>query len=247
MSNGDSGSLTTAKQEKADRIQNMFNRIHKRYDFLNRLLSLGIDSLWRRDAVKATLVKEPNRILDVATGTADLAISLKRARPSAEVIGVDFAESMLEIGREKVTKAKLELPLLQGDGLALHYPDNSFSAITIAYGLRNFADVEAGLREFYRVLEPGGRLVVLEFPPPPTNLIGKGIRFYYFNILPKLGGFLSGDPDAYSYLPASVIEFPNPEQLAQDMREAGFFKVDYKVQSLGISALHVADKAVATN
>lgn len=232
------------KQEKADRIQDMFNRIHKRYDFLNRVLSLGLDSLWRRDAVKATLVKQPERILDVATGTADLAIALKRAKPSSEVIGVDFAEAMLEVGRHKVERAKLELPLLQGDGLALEYENDSFQAITIAYGLRNFSDVQAGLEEFYRVLEPGGRLVVLEFPPPPTHILGKLIRFYYFNILPWLGGLLSGERDAYSYLPASVIEFPNPEQLAQDMREAGFFKVDFKVQSLGISALHVADKAV---
>jgi len=161
-----------------------------------------------------------------------------------EVIGVDFAEAMLEVGREKVSRAQIELPLLQGDGLALDYPDNSFSALTIAYGLRNFADVQAGLKEFFRVLEPGGRLVVLEFPPPPTNILGQLIRFYYFRILPKLGGLLSGDPDAYSYLPASVVEFPNPEQLAQDMRAVGFFKVDFKVQSFGISALHVADKAV---
>ena len=247
MTNGASQSTVSdsdAKQDKADRIQSMFNRIPKRYDFLNRLLSLGLDSLWRKDAVKATLVKQPDSILDVATGTADLAISLKRARPSAEVIGVDFAEGMLEVGRQKVVKAKLELPLLQGDGLALDYPDSSFDAITIAYGIRNFADVNAGLQEFFRVLKPGGRLVVLEFPPPPTNLLGKMIRFYYFRILPHLGGFLSGDPDAYSYLPASVIEFPNPEQLAQDMRDVGYFKVDYKVQSFGISALHVADKAV---
>jgi demethylmenaquinone methyltransferase / 2-methoxy-6-polyprenyl-1,4-benzoquinol methylase len=231
-----------AVRPEAEAVQQMFSDIAFRYDFLNRLLSFGIDRLWRREAVRIVLEARPQRILDVATGTADLAISLKQALPNSEVIGVDFAEPMLEYGRRKVAKLNLTLPLLQDDGLNLKYPDNSFDALTIAYGIRNFTDRQRGLEEFYRVLKPGGRLVVLEFPPPPKNLFGRLFRFYFLGVSPYIAGLFSGRRDAYVYLGKSVLNFPSPMVLASMMQGAGFVRIRYKLQTLGVSALHVAEK-----
>jgi demethylmenaquinone methyltransferase / 2-methoxy-6-polyprenyl-1,4-benzoquinol methylase len=235
-------SVPTAQADKAEQVQEMFSAIAGRYDLLNRILSLGIDRRWRHEAARVALEKGAKRVLDVATGTADLAILLKRSSPEAEVVGIDFAEPMLEIGRRKVRDQGLEIKLEPGDGLALAYPDGSFDAVTIAYGLRNFADVRRGLREFHRVLAPGGRLVVLEFPPPPEGAFGKLFRLYLFRVLPLLGGLISGRRSAYSYLPESMLHFPDPKSLAAMMEEAGFAGVRYRLQSLGASAVHVGDK-----
>jgi demethylmenaquinone methyltransferase / 2-methoxy-6-polyprenyl-1,4-benzoquinol methylase len=233
-----------AVRPEADAVQKMFSDIAFRYDFLNRLLSFGIDTLWRRDAVRVVLEAKPQRVLDVATGTADLAIALKKALPTAEVIGVDFAEPMLERGRKKVSKLNMSLPLLQGDGLNLNYPDNSFDALTIAYGIRNFSDRQRGLAEFYRVLKPGGRVVILEFPPPPKHLFGRLFRFYFLGVSPYIAGLFSGRRDAYQYLGESVLNFPSPMTLATMMQGAGFVTIRYKLQTFGVSALHVAEKPV---
>jgi demethylmenaquinone methyltransferase / 2-methoxy-6-polyprenyl-1,4-benzoquinol methylase len=231
-----------ATRPEAQAVQQMFSDIAFRYDFLNTLLSFGIDRLWRREAVRIVVEAQPQRILDVATGTADLAISLKQALPNSEVIGVDFAEPMLEYGRKKVSRLALTLPLLQGDGLNLDYPDNSFDALTIAYGIRNFSDRQRGLEEFYRVLKPGGRVVVLEFPPPPKHLFGRLFRFYFLGVSPYIAGLFSGRRDAYVYLGNSVLYFPSPNALATMMQGAGFVRIRYKLQTLGVSALHVAEK-----
>lgn len=231
-----------AVRPEAEAVQKMFSEIAFRYDFLNRLLSFGIDTLWRRQAVRSVLEAKPQRILDVATGTADLAISLKKALPNAEVIGVDFAEPMLERGRKKVSKLNLSLPLLQGDGLNLNYPDNSFDALTIAYGIRNFSDRQRGLDEFYRVLKPGGRVVILEFPPPPKHLFGSLFRFYFLGVSPYIAGLFSGRRDAYQYLGTSVLNFPSPTVFATMMQRAGFVTIRYKLQTFGVSALHVGEK-----
>jgi demethylmenaquinone methyltransferase / 2-methoxy-6-polyprenyl-1,4-benzoquinol methylase len=231
-----------AVRPEADAVQQMFSDIAFRYDFLNRLLSFGIDRFWRREAVQMVVEANPARILDVATGTADLAISLKQALPNAEVIGVDFAEPMLEYGRKKVTRLNLTLPLLQGDGLHLAYPDNSFDVLTIAYGIRNFSDRQRGLAEFYRVLKPGGRVVILEFPPPPKHLFGRLFRFYFLGVSPYIAGIFSGRRDAYQYLGESVLNFPSPNMLATMMQQSGFVRIRYKLQTFGVSALHVAEK-----
>jgi demethylmenaquinone methyltransferase / 2-methoxy-6-polyprenyl-1,4-benzoquinol methylase len=231
-----------ATRPEAQAVQQMFSDIAFRYDFLNTLLSFGIDRLWRREAVRTIVEANPQRILDVATGTADLAISLKQALPTSEVIGVDFAEPMLEYGRKKVSRLALTLPLLQGDGLNLDYPDNSFDALTIAYGIRNFSDRQRGLEEFYRVLKPGGRVVVLEFPPPPKHLFGRLFRFYFLGVSPYIAGLFSGRRDAYVYLGNSVLNFPSPNALATMMQGAGFVRIRYKLQTFGVSALHVAEK-----
>lgn len=227
-----------AQSGKAAYVRDMFGAIAPRYDLLNRVLSFGIDRGWREQAVAAALQDKPARVLDVATGTADLAIALKRAAPNSEVVGVDFAEPMLALGRRKVAAQSLDLELLQGDGQNLDFADDAFDSLTIAYGLRNFADRERGLQEFYRVLKPSGRLVVLEFPPPPEGLFGALFRFYFLKITPYLAGAVSGRRDAYEYLGTSVLEFPSPRELADMMRRAGFTEVRYHLQTYGVSALH---------
>lgn len=225
---------------KGPQVRAMFDAIAPRYDALNALLSLGIDRGWRAQAVAAALADRPSDVLDVATGTADLAIALRRAAPAARVVGVDFSEAMLRVGRAKAAKLGVDVRLDVGDGTALPYPDDTFDAVTIAYGLRNFADVDAGLREFARVLRPGGRLVVLEFPPPPQGAFGRAFRLYFTRVVPWLGGLVSGRRAAYAYLPASVMAFPAPDALAERMRFAGFRDVRYRLQTFGVSALHVA-------
>lgn len=224
--------------DKGPVVAAMFDRIAPRYDRLNRVLSFGIDVAWRRQAVRVALSAAPARVLDVATGTADLALMLKRARPSAEVVGVDFSDAMLAVGRAKVARLGVTLPLLHGDALALPFEDGSFDAVTVAYGLRNFADVERGLAEMRRVLRSGGRLVVLEFPPPPANLAGRALRWYGRSVMPVIGGWISGDRSAYAYLPASTEAFLAPDALAAAMGAVGFTQVRHQLQSFGVSALH---------
>ena len=228
---------------KAAQVHEMFSAIARRYDLLNTVLSFGFDKGWRKDAVRAAFAGGATRVLDVATGTADLALALKKYQPGAEVIGVDFVEAMLEVGRRKAREQGLGVRLEQGDGLALPYPDASFDALTIAYGLRNFADLDKGLREFYRVLRPGGRLVVLEFPPPPKGVFGTLFRFYFLQVLPRLGGLISGRRSAYAYLPDSVLKFPPPAALATQLERAGFREVRYRLQTFGVSALHTGEKS----
>lgn len=226
--------------EKGPVVAAMFDRIAPRYDRLNRLLSAGIDVAWRREAVREAMADAPDRVLDVATGTADLALMLKRARPEAEVVGVDFAEAMLDVGRRKAARAALDVPLLHGDALSLPFESGRFDAVTVAYGLRNFADVAAGLREMRRVLRVGGRVVVLEFPPPPANLAGRALRWYGRSVMPTIGGWISGDRTAYAYLPASTEAFLTPQQLDAALEAAGFARVRHRLQSFGVSAVHVA-------
>lgn len=230
------------QQGKAAQVQAMFAGIARRYDLLNRVLSFGLDGHWRRDAVRAAFAGGARTVLDVATGTADLALALKKYRPEAVVVGVDFVEAMLAIGRRKAERQGLSVQLTQGDGLELPFADASFDAVTVAYGLRNFADVDRGLREFYRVLRPGGRVVVLEFPPPPEGLFGKLFRFYFLRVLPRLGGLISRRRGAYSYLPDSVLKFPPPAELARRLEAAGFSGVGYSLQTFGVSALHTGEK-----
>lgn len=220
----------------------MFSEIAPRYDLLNRLLSFGADLRWRRRAVELALERHPGRILDLATGTGDLALLLKRQAPKAEVVGADFAPPMLELARKKARERGLEVRFLEADALALPFPDGHFEAITIAFGFRNFADYERALKELYRVLAPGGRLVILEFPPPPTGAFGLVYRLYFQRVLPLLGGLISGSFGAYRYLPESVEAFPPPEALKALMEEAGF-SVRYEVLTFGVAAIHVGDKA----
>ncbi|AEB10968.1 bifunctional demethylmenaquinone methyltransferase/2-methoxy-6-polyprenyl-1,4-benzoquinol methylase UbiE [Marinithermus hydrothermalis] len=236
--------MPNSETPKAQAVQQMFSEIAPRYDLLNRVLSLGVDQRWRSVAATLALEPAPTRVLDVATGTGDLALLMKRLRPEAEVIGLDFAAPMLERAREKAAQLELPVTFIEGDALAMPFPDASFEALTVAFGFRNFADYAQGLEEFYRVLTPGGRAVILEFPPPPAGLLGRGYRLYFERVLPRIGGLISGKPEAYRYLPASVARFPKPEALAAMMREAGF-RVRYRLLTGGIAAVFVGDKPYA--
>ncbi|WP_420804464.1 bifunctional demethylmenaquinone methyltransferase/2-methoxy-6-polyprenyl-1,4-benzoquinol methylase UbiE [Calidithermus chliarophilus] len=222
-------------------VREMFSEIAPRYDLLNRVLSAGVDQSWRRAAVREALGHGPRRVLDLACGTGDLTLLLKQSAPHAEVVGGDFAPPMLERARAKARRAGLEVRFQEADALNLSFPDGHFDAVTIAFGFRNFADYERALAELYRVLRPGGRLCILEFPPPPKSGLGVLYRFYFTRILPFVGGLISGNAAAYRYLPASVERFPDPQTLARMMQQAGF-RVRHKLFTGGIAALHVGEK-----
>ncbi len=227
--------------DKGKDVQAMFDAIAERYDVLNRVLSMGVDKGWRVAAAKEVLENNPKAVLDIATGTGDFAIAIQKLAPTAKVIGSDFAIKMLEIARVKAKTQNLEIPFEQGDALNLPYADNRFDAVSCSFGFRNFADFKRGLEEFYRVLQPGGRCVILEFPPPPENLLGQLYTVYFRHVLPFIGGVVSGKPEAYKYLPESVMAFPKPEALAALMREVGF-EPRYRILTAGLAAIHVGVK-----
>jgi demethylmenaquinone methyltransferase/2-methoxy-6-polyprenyl-1,4-benzoquinol methylase len=231
-----------ASEDKAQRVRRMFSEIAPRYDLLNRLLSLGVDLSWRKRAVALALERQPRRILDLATGTGDLALLLKARVPEAQVVGADFAPPMLALARKKAEAQGLKVEFLEADALALPFPEASFDAVTLAFGFRNFADYEKALSEIHRVLTPGGRLVLLEFPPPPKGAFGLVYRLYFGKLLPFIGGVVSGNFGAYRYLPESVEAFPPPEALKALMEGVGF-KVRYELLTFGVAAIHVGDKA----
>ena len=225
-------------------IERMFSAIAPRYDLLNRLLSAGRDRVWRREAIRAARLSPGSRLLDVCTGTADMALEAVRQCPTVSVAGVDFSEPMLTLGRAKVERAGQgdRIRLDRASAEALPFPSETFEASCIAFGLRNLADRMAGLREMHRVLRPGGRAVILEFATPPGPLIRRAYLWYFHRILPNIGRLVSGHPSAYAYLPASVAEFPPPEGLAAWLRECGFQLVSYRYLTFGIVAIHVGVK-----
>jgi demethylmenaquinone methyltransferase/2-methoxy-6-polyprenyl-1,4-benzoquinol methylase len=225
-------------------VERMFSAIAPRYDFLNRLLSAGCDRAWRRRAVAATALPPEGILLDVCTGTADLALEAARQFPDARIVGVDFSRPMLALGAAKIGRARLadrvRLEVAQAE--ALPFPDGSFNAVTVAFGLRNVPDRLRGLREMRRVLRPGGRAVILEFTTPPGALLRRAYLWYFHRVLPRIGRLVSGHPSAYSYLPASVADFPSPEGLAGWMRDVGLHDVSYRLLTGGIVATHVGVK-----
>ncbi len=237
------GPLTASAEGKAERVRGMFDGIAPRYDLLNRVLSLGLDRRWRHEA--ATLGLEGGRadVLDVATGTGDLALKLRSLAPFARVTGLDFSPGMIRLAEAKAEQRGEDIRFITGDAQALPFADASFDLVTIAYGLRNLELPEQGMSEFHRVLRPAGRLVVLEFPPPPKGVFGRLVRSYFRNILPRIGGLVSGSRAAYTYLPESVVAFSTPQALAAQLRTAGFDTVRFRLQSMGLSAVHVADRA----
>lgn len=222
----------------------MFDAIAARYDVLNRILSMGIDVGWRRNAVRLAQVPANGRALDVATGTGDLALALARATPTATVIGVDPSRGMLAVGEKKVRALGLEtrVSLGEGDAQALPYPDASFDAVTIAFGIRNVPDRPRALREMARVLKPGGRLVVLELSEPRRGILGPLARFHVHQVVPRVGALLSGARE-YRYLQASIAAFPSPEAFAAMIREAGLVDVSFVSLTFGVAAIHVGVRA----
>lgn len=226
---------------KKRQVAAMFDAIAPRYDLLNRILSAGIDRHWRRQAVGLIASEQPRRVLDIATGTADLAIEVARRLPVVErVVGVDIADSMLQIGRKKVERLQLSerVVLQQGDAEKLPFSDAQFDAALVAFGVRNFENLDRGLRESYRVLRPGGVLVVLEFSRPRTPVIRTLYRWYAHYMLPRIGAWLSRDEGAYRYLPASVEAFPDGPDFLRRMEQVGFRDLQWKPMTFGIASLY---------
>ena len=227
----------SAPQEHANRVREMFGRIAGRYDLLNHLLSGNVDKRWRQ--VVAERVREGMSgealILDVACGTGDLSLSLFEST-GARVIGTDFCRPMLSLAAGKLPR---QIPLVEGDALSLPFKEGTFDVVTIAFGLRNLSDISSGLRELRRILKPKGRVAVLEFSRPSNSVLRMLFGIYFRNLLPLLGGIISGSRSAYTYLPSSVAQFPDQQQLTGLIQQAGFDRVSYENLSGGIAALHL--------
>lgn len=224
------------------RIAGMFDAIAERYDVLNHLLSAGIDRRWRLAAIRSLELSGRERVLDVCTGTADLAIAARTAAPhAARVVGVDFAGAMLRIGRDKLLRGGLadRVTLIQGDAARLPIRDGSVDGVTVAFGIRNVERMELACAEMYRVLAPEGRLAILEFAMPRTPVIGRVYRWYFTRVLPRIGRAIARH-DAYGYLPASVDAFPPPEEFVKVLQQSGFVRIQAKPLTLGIVYLYTA-------
>jgi len=232
--------LTEAGQKKTEeharRVREMFANIAPRYDLINHLLSVNIDKQWRRRVVQklGALLPPEARVLDVGCGTGDLSIELFE-NTAAHVTGVDFCGPMLKLANEKAP----QLQFIEGDALRLPFAEASFDGLTTGFALRNFADVDRGLRELLRVLKPNGYVAILEFSHPANPVFASFVRFYNWRLLPWIGGLVSGSRGAYEYLPDSISKFPNQDGLAAMMRAAGFVEVSFENLSGGIAALHI--------
>jgi demethylmenaquinone methyltransferase/2-methoxy-6-polyprenyl-1,4-benzoquinol methylase len=245
------GAVTEADASK--KVREMFTDIAPRYDLLNHLLSLQLDRLWRKRAarrLRPILQRHDALVLDLCCGTGDLALALARVGP-ARIIGADFSHSMLVCARAKSARrqrvpshsgltAPPPMVVFEADALGLPFADASFDLVTTAFGFRNLANYEAGLREIQRVLKPGGTVAILEFAEPPEGRLGDLYRWYFCNVLPKIGGLISGDQAAYKYLPKSVARFFRPPELAALMSAVGYGSVEYRVWTFGTVALHTA-------
>jgi demethylmenaquinone methyltransferase/2-methoxy-6-polyprenyl-1,4-benzoquinol methylase len=220
-------------------VAQMFGAIADRYDLMNLVMTMGQDQRWRRDAAAAAALRPGDHALDVATGTGDLAIELARAvSPGGHVLGVDFSEPMLALARRKVAGKRLPISFIAGDALALDFEDGTFGAVTCAFGVRNLEDRQRGIDEMVRVTLPGRRVVILELTPPANPLA----RQYMERVIPLLGQFLAKARDAYTYLPESVGEFPDPRTLGVMMQRAGLRQVTYRYLNFGTVALHWGTK-----
>jgi demethylmenaquinone methyltransferase/2-methoxy-6-polyprenyl-1,4-benzoquinol methylase len=231
------------EREAADRVQKMFARIAPRYDFLNHLLSFSLDRVWRRrtaERFKHILDRPEARLLDLCCGTGDLAFALGRERgaTAAPIFGADFVKGMLVRARGKAASAGRSAVFVAADALKLPFQDASFDLVTSAFGFRNLANYERGLREIARVLKPGGEVGILEFSEPGSGPLAGVFRFYFRQILPRIGGAISGSGEAYSYLPASVAKFPSPPELAQLMVTCGFGDTRFESWNFGSVVLH---------
>ncbi len=221
----------------------MFGRVAHRYDLLNHLLSFGTDVLWRRKAVRLIAPTEGERNLDLCSGTGDLALEVHRqSRGKNFGIAADFTFEMLAIGKRKFQKKGASIREATADGLRLPFRSEVFDTVSVGFGVRNFENLEQGLAEIWRVLRPGGRLLVLEFAPGPRGPFSLFIRRYLDSVLPRIGAFISGDGYAYRYLPDSVGQWPEPEALAARLEKAGFLKPGFTILTFGIAAIHVARK-----
>ena len=228
---------------KKEQVAVMFNNISKRYDLLNHLLSLGIDHLWRKRAISIIKKDNPKVILDIATGTADFAIASMEISPD-KVTGIDISTGMLEMGRIKIEKKNLsnKIELLEGDSEAINFPDETFDAITVGFGVRNFENLTKGLKEIHRVLKPGKKAVILEFSKPNKFPIKTIFGLYSKYGIPLIGKAISKDDAAYTYLPESVAAFPEGINFAIILKQCGFSSVELEPMAGGIATIYVAQK-----
>ena len=234
---------TQSNQGKKEQVRSMFNDIAYRYDFLNHFLSAGIDIQWRKKARKYLAPFHPKQILDVATGTGDLAIELTKLHPE-RIVGVDIAVEMLDIGRDKLRKKKLDklIELQTGDSENLQFKDETFDAVTVAFGVRNYEDLHKGLKEMCRVMKTGGHVAILEFSKPKKFPFRQIYNGYFKYILPGFGKLISKNNEAYTYLPESVQKFAEDEVFLKEMEKAGYKKSEQKRLTFGIATLYVATK-----
>ncbi len=228
---------------KKEIIKDIFNDIAPKYDLLNHLLSMNIDKRWRRKAMREIGENEKGKLLDVACGTGDFAIAASRVGIK-KVIGIDISANMVEIGCKKIRELGLEtrIELRSGDCEHMDFPDNTFDVVTVAFGVRNFEHLELGLKEMYRVLCPGGKVIILEFSMPEQFLMKQLYKFYFRHILPILGGFISGNKAAYVYLPESVMKFPQGNTFLKIMSNCGFKQTKQRKLTFGIACLYVGLK-----
>ncbi len=239
-----SNERTARELEHARAVREMFSGIAKRYDFLNHFLSVNTDKRWRRlvsKKLKDVLDRQDALVLDVACGTGDLSVELQTAG-KAKVVGTDFCRPMLEIAFDKNGKNQTSISYIEADGMNLSFADTTFDAVTIAFGLRNFSNWQDGLVELHRILKKGGKLAILEFSTPVVPGFKQIFNLYFTQILPRIGGAVSGSRGAYEYLPDSVQRFPDQKGLAKMMEETGFSDVEYKNLTGGIAALHIGTK-----
>ena len=229
---------------KKQQVAGMFDDIANRYDFLNRFLSGGIDTRWRKKAISQLYDLNPKTILDVATGTADVAIMASRLLNPDKIIGIDISDGMLDMGRKKTAKLGLQgsIELLNGDSEAINFNDNSFDAVTVAFGVRNFQHLETGLKEIKRVLKPGGKLVVLEFSKPKMPFVRAVYNFYMKIVTPNMGKLFSKNRDAYQYLDESIKKFPEGKKFTDILDNLGYQKTYNKPLSLGICSIYCGEK-----
>jgi demethylmenaquinone methyltransferase/2-methoxy-6-polyprenyl-1,4-benzoquinol methylase len=235
--------VSQVPDKSGERIAGMFDAIAPRYDFLNHLLSAGIDRRWRRKAIQSLALTGRERVLDLCTGTADLAIAAMAARPGARsVVGIDFAAAMLGIGRVKVGEYGLRdlVSLVRGDATRVPLGDRSVDGVTIAFGIRNVENTRAACEEMCRLLVPGGRLAILEFAIPTTPIVRQGYLFYFKHVLPRIGRLISKHGGAYAYLPESVGAFASPGEFVKLLRQSGFTDVAANPLTFGIVYLYTA-------
>ena len=232
------------EKSKKEEVREMFDNIAPTYDKLNHILSLSIDKVWRRRVVRIVRRMKPERIMDLATGTGDLAIKMAKRIPQARIMGVDLSENMLAVAAEKVRKQGLDdkIALYQGDAEQLDVNDGVLDVVTVAFGVRNFGNIEKGLGEIWRSLRSGGHIVILEFSTPRNWLVRKAYNLYSQHVMKPVGGLVSKDKKAYDYLPDSIVEFSTPKEVLALMEKVGFKQCQRRSQSFGIAQIYIAQK-----
>ena len=232
--------------QKEEYVRTMFGQIAARYDLMNRIMTLGRDQAWRRYAIEQASIPDEGWVLDVATGTGDLAVEARRAHPEAKVVGIDLVAEMLAVARKKTLELNRALPLLSGDALRLPFADSTFHAVVTAFAMRNVVDIPAAFAEMARVSRPGARVVCLEIAKPKLPVFRRVYGFYFYRLVPLLGRWIAGQRSAYTYLPHSLTAFLTPDEIADVMREVVWRQVQYRRMMLGTVAVHTGTKAPGT-